>query len=52
MHRTRRTYDPLSFIPSPEPIRRHLAEARTLTRRLRILLRLSERLHATNATRH
>jgi hypothetical protein len=41
----RRDYDPLSFVPSPEPLRQHLAETRALYRRLRILLRLSERLY-------
>lgn len=38
------TYNPLTCIPAPETLRRHLAEAETLARRLRLLLRLSEKL--------
>jgi hypothetical protein len=37
-------HDPLAFIPSPEAVRRRLDEALTLARRLRLLLRLSEKL--------
>jgi hypothetical protein len=51
MRPARRAYDPLTCIPSPEPLRRHLAETRALARRLRILLRLSERLHRESAGR-
>jgi hypothetical protein len=39
----RRTpYDPLTHIPSPDVVRRHLAETEDLARRLRILLQVSE----------
>jgi hypothetical protein len=38
-------YDPLAVIPSPEAIRKRLVETETLTKRLRILLRLSQKLH-------
>lgn len=39
------SYDPLTHIPSPETLRRHLTETETLAQRLRILLRVSEELH-------
>jgi hypothetical protein len=42
-----RRYDPLAQIPSPEPVRRRLAETEELARRLRVLLELSERVHST-----
>jgi len=42
---TRRPYDPLSFVPSPDVIREKLRETQTLAERLRLLLKLSERLH-------
>jgi hypothetical protein len=42
-----RSFDPLSFIPSPEAIRKHLADAEGLARRLRILLKVAERIEAT-----
>lgn len=42
----RRTpYDPLTHIPEPETVRRHLAEVDELAERLRILLRVSEQIH-------
>lgn len=41
-----RTYDPLSYIPSPDVLRKHLADTEELARRLRILLDTSERIHA------
>ena len=41
-----RTYDPLSHIPSPDVLRKHLADTEELARRLRILLDTSERIHA------
>jgi len=43
----RRSFDPLTFIPSPSAIRKHLAEAQELASRLKILLRVSERIEAT-----
>lgn len=45
MKRDRRSYDPLSFIPSPEPIRKHLNDTLGLVERLRVLLEVSERVH-------
>lgn len=39
-----KAYDPLACIPSPEALRARLAETLTLAKRLRILLRLAERL--------
>jgi hypothetical protein len=45
----RRTpYDPLTHIPAPETVRRHLAETEALARRLRLLLSVSEALRNTN----
>jgi hypothetical protein len=45
----RRTpYDPLTHIPAPETVRRHLADTEALARRLRLLLCVSEALHKTN----
>ncbi len=41
---SRKTYDPLAAIPSPEAIRARLNETLTLAERLRILLDLAERL--------
>jgi hypothetical protein len=38
-----RPYDPLNNVPSPEVVREKLAETVALAKRLRILLRLSER---------
>jgi len=40
----RRPYDPLDFVPSPEIVRKKLADTLTLAERLRILLELAERL--------
>jgi hypothetical protein len=40
-----RTYDPLTFIPSPDVLREHLTKTEELARRLRILLETSERIH-------
>lgn len=45
------TYDPLAIVPSPHVIRERLGETTSLARRLRILLRLSERIHATEPVR-
>ena len=42
---TRRPYDPLDCIPSPDVIREKLREALTQAERLRILLDVAERLH-------
>lgn len=42
---TRRPYDPFAFVPSPDVIREKLRETQTLAERLRLLLKLSERLH-------
>lgn len=41
---SRKNYDPLAAIPSPEAIRARLSETLTLAERLRILLDLAERL--------
>ncbi|WP_439623993.1 hypothetical protein [Gemmata sp.] len=41
---SRKPYDPLAAIPSPEAIRERLTETLTLAERLRILLELAERL--------
>ena len=41
---SRKPYDPLAVIPSPEAIRERLAETLTLAERLRILLDVAERL--------
>jgi hypothetical protein len=38
-------FDPLSYIPSPEAIQRHLQETELLASRLRLLLRVSKRLN-------
>ena len=38
--------DPLAFVPSPDVVRVKLAETVALAHKLRVLLRLSERLHA------
>jgi len=43
MHR--RSYDPLTLIPSPDVLREKLRETETLAERLRVLLELAERLH-------
>ena len=43
----RRTYDPLGCIPAPDAVRDKLTETLTLAERLRILLALSEQIHAT-----
>jgi len=40
----RRPYDPLDFVPSPEIVRKKLADTLRLAERLRILLELAERL--------
>jgi hypothetical protein len=40
----KRHFDPLTLIPSPEVVRRHLTEAESLAERLRILLRVSEEI--------
>jgi hypothetical protein len=39
-------FDPLAFIPSPHILREKLTEAVELADRLRILLDVSERVHA------
>lgn len=44
LHLSRKHYDPLAMIPSPEAIRARLVETLTLAERLRILLELAERL--------
>jgi hypothetical protein len=41
---TRRRYDPLDFVPSPEIVRQKLSETERLAERLRVLLELAERL--------
>lgn len=41
---SRKPFDPLAVIPSPEAIRQRLTETLTLAERLRILLELAERL--------
>ncbi len=41
---SRKPYDPLASIPSPEAIRERLTETLTLAERLRILLDVAERL--------
>ena len=41
---SRKPYDPLTLVPSPEAIRERLTETLTLAERLRILLDLAERL--------
>jgi hypothetical protein len=41
---SRKLYDPLAVIPSPEAIRERLTETLTLAERLRILLDVAERL--------
>jgi hypothetical protein len=40
-----RLFDPLSFIPSPEVVQKHLAETEQLAERLRVLLRVSQQVH-------
>ena len=45
---TRRKYDPLSAIPSPDVVQRHLTETESLAQRLRILLGVSRQIHANN----
>ena len=42
----RRSFDPLTLIPSPEAIRKHLTDAEGLARRLRVLLRVAVRIAA------
>jgi hypothetical protein len=42
----RRKFDPLTFIPSPDVLRRELAEYEDTARRLRILLEVSEKIHS------
>lgn len=39
-----KSFDPLTFIPSPDAIRRRLREAEQLASRLKILLDTSERI--------
>ena len=39
---SRKTYDPLAYIPSPDVLGRQLEETEQLASRLRILLRVSE----------
>jgi len=43
---SRKPYDPLAVIPSPEAIRQRLTETLVLAERLRILLELAERLQS------
>jgi hypothetical protein len=43
---SRKESDPLSFIPSPDAIRRRLTQTERLATRLRILLRVSEEIRA------
>jgi hypothetical protein len=38
----RKCFDPLTFIPSPEAIQRHLEETESLAVRLRILLQVAQ----------
>jgi hypothetical protein len=40
----RRSFDPLSFIPSPEAVRHHLAEAELRVKQLRVVLQVAERV--------
>jgi hypothetical protein len=42
---SRRSFDPLACVPSPEAIREKLSETLTTAERLRILLDLAERLN-------
>ncbi len=42
---SRKLYDPLVCIPSPDAIRDRLHETITLAERLRLLLEFAERLH-------
>jgi hypothetical protein len=43
----RQNFDPLTFIPSSESIQKHLAHAEALAKRLRVLLRVAEKIEAT-----
>ena len=45
---SRKPYDPLAFIPSPDVIREKLRETLTLAERLRLLLDLAERIGKPN----
>lgn len=42
---SRRTYDPLHCIPTPDAVRQRLAEVEQQADRLRILLEVAERVH-------
>jgi hypothetical protein len=44
---SRKPYDPLAYIPSPDVIRKKLTEAEQLASRLRVLLRVSEEIAKT-----
>jgi hypothetical protein len=43
----RQSFDPLTFIPSTGAIRKHLVQTEALAKRLRVLLRVAERIEAT-----
>ncbi len=43
----RRTFDPLTFIPSSDAIQKHLSHAQGLVKRLRVLLRVAREIETT-----
>jgi hypothetical protein len=45
---SRKSYDPLAYIPSADVIRRQLEEMELLASRLRVLLRVSEEISQTD----
>ena len=45
----RRDFDPLTFIPSADVLRRRLRETEELAARLRVLLEVAERIERTAA---
>ena len=45
---SRKTFDPLACIPTPDAVRQKLKETLSLAERLRILLDLSERLQQSS----
>ncbi|HYT93012.1 MAG TPA: hypothetical protein VEL76_30120 [Gemmataceae bacterium] len=38
-------FDPLSYIPSPQTVQRHLDQTEALAHRLRILLKVAQEVH-------
>ncbi len=44
-------FDPLTFIPSPDAIQQHIDHVDSLSRRLRILLSVSTKIHQTGSVR-